>query len=69
MIGCAGLLSLAIIFFGVLFLLESLGISDNAVGRFWPLIIIFFGLASLINLIRFRARIHRFRRRWPPDID
>ena len=68
MIGCPGLLSLVLIFFGVLFLLENLGVSDNLVGRYWPVILIILGIASLVNMFRWRIRFNRFKRQWPPDI-
>lgn len=68
MIGCPGLLSLVLIFFGVLFLLENVGVSDDLVGTYWPLILIILGIAGLVNMYRWRVRFNRFRRRWPPDI-
>lgn len=61
--------SLVLLFFGVLFLLENIGVSDNLVGKYWPLILIILGLAGLFNMYRFRVRFIRFRRRWPPDIN
>lgn len=69
MIGCAPLVALVLIVFGVLLLLENLGVADDLVGRYWPVILIIVGLASLFNIYRLRVRFRRFRRRWPPDIE
>ena len=69
MIGCAPLVALVLIFFGVLLLLENLGVADGLVGRYWPVVLIILGLASLFNIYRLRVRFRRFRRRWPPDMD
>ena len=69
MIGCSGAGGLTLIFFGVLFLLENLGVSDNLVGRYWPVILIILGAISLFNLQRFRVRWRRYRSQRPPYID
>ena len=73
MIGCGGAVSVTLIFFGALLLLESLGVSDGIVGRYWPLILIILGVMSIINMVRFRVRFRQYRerfgRQWPPDID
>lgn len=73
MIGCSGAASVTLIFFGVLLLLESLGVSDGIVGRYWPLILIILGVMSIINMVRSRVRFRRYRerfgRQWPPGID
>ena len=58
-----------LIFFGVLFLLDNLGVSDNLVGKYWPLILIVLGIMSILNMLKIRARFNRFRRHWPPNID
>jgi len=68
-IGCPSLVGFTLVSFGVMFLLETLGVADNVVGRFWPLILIVLGLSSLFNVSRWRVRMNRFGRRWPPDID
>ena len=62
-------MSLVLIFFGVLFLLQNLGVSDGLVGRYWPLILIILGIMSLFNMFKLRIRFNRFRRRWPPIIN
>ncbi len=67
--GCGVFVGLTLTVFGVLFLLENLGVTDGLVGKYWPVILIVLGLTSLFNLARFRARFYRFRRQWPPDID
>ena len=59
MIGCGGAVSVTLIFFGVLLLLESLGVSDGIVGRYWPLILIILGVMSIINMVRFRVRFRQ----------
>ena len=61
-------IGLVLIFFGVLFLLENVGVSDDLVGRYWPVILIILGLGTLFNMVRFRTAFNRFRRRWPPDV-
>ena len=67
MTGCAGLPSLVLIFFGVLFLLENLGGGDGLVGRYWPVILIVVGISGFLNLRSMRGRLVRSRRRWPPE--
>ena len=67
MIGCASLPSLVLIFFGVLFLLENLGVADGIVGRYWPVILIALGISGLLNMRKMRTRFIRFRRNWPPE--
>ena len=62
-------MSLTLVFFGVLLLLETTGVVDDPFSRFWPVILIVVGLSSLYNSYRFRARLRRFRRHWPPDIE
>ena len=62
-------MSVVLIFFGVLFLLQNLGVSDGLVGRYWPLILIILGIMSLFNMFKLRIRFNRFRRRWPPFIN
>ncbi len=70
-------LSLILILFGVLLLLENLGISENLVGRYWPVALIILGVTSLFSVFRLRIRFNqlrdrlrgRFGGRWPPDID
>ena len=64
---CAALPSLVLIFFGVLFLLENLGIAEGIVGRYWPVILIVLGISGLLNMRRMRTRFTRFRRNWPPE--
>ena len=68
MIGCSMFPGLVLIFFGVLLLLENLGVSDGLVGKYWPVVLVILGVASFVNIARFRNRISRFRRRWPPDV-
>ena len=65
MMGCGGTVGVTLIFFGVLFLLENLGVSDGLVGKLWPVILIVLGAMSLLNLFRFRSRLRYFRNRWP----
>lgn len=67
MTGCAGLPSLVLILFGVLFLLENLGVGEGLVGRYWPVILIVVGISGFLNLRRMSGRLVRFRRRWPPE--
>ena len=62
-------MSVVLIFFGVLFLLQNLGVSDGLVGRYWPLILIILGIMSLFNMFKLRIRFNRFRRRRPPFIN
>ena len=69
MIGCPVFVGVILVFFGVLLLLENLDVSENLVGRYWPVILIILGLASVFNMFRLRSRFNRFRRRWPPDMD
>ena len=69
MLGCAGIISLGLIYFGVLFLLENLGVGDRLASRLWPIFLIFLGIVSLINMGRIRARIRRYRDRQPPYLD
>jgi hypothetical protein len=69
MIGCAVFPSLVLIFFGVLFFLENLGVADGLVSRYWPVILIVLGVSSLFNLRRWRVWFSRFPRGWPPDGD
>ena len=69
MIGCSVPLGTILVFFGVLLLLQNLGVSDNLVGRYWPVALIILGLVSVFNISRLRFRFRRFRRRWPPNID
>ena len=68
MIGCGGAAGLTLVFFGVLFLLENLGVGGGLVGKYWPVILIVLGLSSLYNMRRFRVKFNRFRHRWPPDL-
>lgn len=75
MIGCAVFPSVVLIFFGVLLLLENVGVSDNLVGRFWPVILIILGAGGLFNMNRMRIRFNQVRSRfkdrfggdWPPN--
>ena len=69
MLGCAGVISLGLIYFGVLFLLENLGIGDHLASRYWPVFLIVLGIVSLINMVRIRARMRRYRERLPPYVD
>jgi hypothetical protein len=64
MIGCLIFVSAIPIFFGVILLLENLGIADGLVSKYWPLILIVLGIGGIVNVLRIRAR---FRGRWPPD--
>ena len=67
-IGCPAILGLTAIFFGVLFLLENLGVRDDLVGDFWPVALIVIGVLSIVNVRRYRIRYGgRPRRGWPPD--
>lgn len=67
-IGCPAILGLTAIFFGVLFLLQNLGVRDDLVRDFWPVALIIVGVLSLANIYRLRIRYSgRFRRGWPPD--
>ena len=69
MLGCAGIISLGLIYFGVLFLLENLGVGNQLASRYWPIFLIFLGIVSLINMGRIRAKIRRYQGRQPPYID
>ena len=62
-------MGLTLTFFGVLFLLENLGVSDGLAGKYWPVILIILGVASVFNIFRYKARFNRFGRDWPPRID
>ena len=64
--GCAVTFGLVLIFFGVLLLLENLGISDDLLNTYWPVILIVLGLVTLFNLYRIRSRFRRSRYRGPP---
>ena len=67
--------SVVLILFGVLFLLENVGVSDNLVGKYWPVILIILGAAGLFNMNRMRVRFNQVRGRfkdrfggdWPPN--
>ena len=65
--GCSYLVSLSLVFFGVLLLLETTGVADELVSRYWPVVLILLGLVSLYNMRRYRVRFKRFRNRFPPD--
>ena len=65
-IGCPAILGFTVIFFGVLFLLENLGVRDNLVKDFWPVALILIGVMSIVNIRRYRIR-YGGRRGWPPD--
>ena len=62
------------LFFGVLFLLETLGVYDGLVGRYWPVVLIILGIMSAFNMFRMRVTVNRlrdqfrerFRGPWPP---
>ena len=69
MLGCPALMGVTLIFFGVLLLLENLGVSNDLIGNYWPVILIILGLASILNVYRWRVRLRRMGRRWPRDID
>ena len=77
MIGCPAFVSLVLVFFGVLFLLENLGVSDGLVGRYWPLILIILGIVTAFNVFRLRTKVNlmrdqfrgRFRGGQPPFFD
>ena len=62
-------MGVTLIFFGVLLLLENLGVSNDLIGNYWPVILIILGLASILNVYRLRVRLRRMGRRWPRDID
>ena len=55
-IGCPAILGLTAIFFGVLFLLENLGVRDGLVRDFWPVALIIVGVLSIVNVRRYRIR-------------
>jgi uncharacterized membrane protein len=57
MIACSVFPGLILVFFGVLLLLENLGVSDGLVGRYWPVSLIILGVASLYNIFRLRRNI------------
>ena len=62
-------MGLGLIYFGVLFLLENLGVGNNLASRYWPIFLIFLGIVFLINMGRIRAKIKRYQGRQPPYID
>ncbi len=64
--GCGLAISFTLITFGVLLLLENLGVANNLVARYWPVVLIILGIVGLLDLRRMRARFDRFRMRWPP---
>ena len=64
--GCAVTLGLVLIFFGVILLLENLGIADGLLNTYWPVILIVLGLATLFNIYRIRSKFRRSRYRGPP---
>lgn len=51
----------------MLLLLETTGVADELVSRYWPVVLILLGLVSLYNMRRYRVRFKRFRNRFPPD--
>ena len=77
MIGCPAFVNVILIFFGALLLLDNLDVTDNLVGRYWPVILIILGILSLFNMFRLKVKANQFRDRfrdrfggrWPPDID
>lgn len=66
--GCGPFMSLVLVFFGVLLLLETTGVVDDLFSTYWPVILIILGLSSLYKSYRFRAKLKRFGGRWPPDV-
>lgn len=64
MAGCLVFPGLVLVFFGVLLLLENLGVAENLVGRYWPVVLIVVGLASMFNMNGLRVRISRLRNRF-----
>jgi hypothetical protein len=64
--GCGLAISFTLIFFGVLLLLENLGVANDLVARYWPAVLIILGIVGLLDVRRMRARFGRFRMRWPP---
>ena len=70
MIGCSIFPGLILVFFGVLLLLENIGIADGLVSTYWPVALIILGVASIYNIYRLRRlRFNRSRVRWMPDIN
>ena len=66
--GCGSFMSLVLVFFGTLLLLETTGVVDNLFSKYWPVILILLGLTSLYKSYRFRAKFKRLGGRWPPDV-
>lgn len=73
MIGCSVFPGLILVFFGVLLLLENIGIANGLVKTYWPVSLIIVGVASIFNIYRLRRmRLNRSRIRWMsgiPDIN
>ena len=68
MIGCSIFPGLILVFFGVLLLLENMGIADGLVSTYWPVSLIIVGVASIFNIYRLRRiRLNRSRIRWMSD--
>ena len=69
MIGCSVFPGMILVFFGVLLLLENMGIANGLVKTYWPVSLIIIGVASIFNIYRLRRiRLNRSRIRWMSDI-
>ncbi len=69
MIGCSVFPGMILVFFGVLLLLENMGIANGLVKTYWPVSLIIVGVASIFNIYRLRRmRLNRSRIRWMSDI-
>ena len=66
--GCGPFMSLVLVFFGTLLLLETTGVVDDLFSKYWPVILILLGLSSLYKSYRLRAKLKQFGGRWPPDV-
>ena len=50
--GCSVSISLIAILFGVLFLLENAGVSEDLVETYWPIALVLLGLSGLFGILR-----------------